>query len=89
MRVPLGVVGVIYESRPDVTSDAAGICLKSGNAIILKGGSDAISSNLAIVDAFKKALSDTKVPSDAIQIVNSSDRSVTERLMQMRDTWMY
>ena len=85
MRVPLGVVGVIYESRPDVTSDAAGICLKSGNAIILKGGSYAINSNVAIVDAFKSALSDTKVPSDAIQIVNSSDRSVTERLMQMRE----
>ena len=85
MRVPLGVVGVIYESRPDVTSDAAGICIKSGNAIILRGGSDAINSNLAIVEALKAALMDTRVPSDAIQIISSTERSAVEELMQMRE----
>jgi len=85
MRVPLGVVGVIYESRPNVTSDAAGICIKSGNAIILRGGSDAIGSNLAIVEALKTALTDTGVPSDAIQIISSMERSIVEEFMQMRD----
>ena len=55
LRVPLGVVGIVYESRPDVTSDASGICLKSGNAVILRGGSDALNSNLAIVGAFTGA----------------------------------
>ena len=85
IRVPLGVVGVIYESRPDVTSDASGICIKSGNAIILRGGSDAINSNLAIVEALKGALMETGVPSDAIQIISSIDRSVAEEFMQMRE----
>ena len=84
LRVPLGVVGIIYESRPDVTSDASGICLKSGNAVILRGGSDALNSNLAIVDAFTGALSATGVPKDAIQIINSTERSVTEEFMQLR-----
>jgi glutamate-5-semialdehyde dehydrogenase len=85
LRVPLGVVGVIYESRPDVTSDAAGICLKSGNAVILRGGSDAINSNLAIVEVLKEALTDAGVPSDSIQAVSSTERSTAEELMQMRE----
>jgi glutamate-5-semialdehyde dehydrogenase len=85
MRVPLGVVGVIYESRPDVTSDAAGICIKSGNAIILRGGSDAINSNIAIVEALKNGLEETKVPLDAIQVISSTDRSLVEEFMQMRE----
>jgi len=85
LRVPLGVVGVIYESRPDVTSDAAGICLKSGNAVILRGGSDAVNSNIAIVDVLKAAVSEAGVPSDSIQVVNSSDRSAAEELMGMRE----
>ncbi|HXQ92858.1 MAG TPA: glutamate-5-semialdehyde dehydrogenase [Nitrososphaerales archaeon] len=85
LRVPLGVVGVIYESRPDVTSDAAGICLKSGNAVILRGGSDALNSNIAIVDVLKAAVSEAGVPSDSIQVVNSSDRSAAEELMGMRE----
>ena len=84
ITVPLGVVGVIYESRPDVTSDATGICLKSGNAIILRGGSDALNSNIAIVSVLKDALKDTKVPPDAIQVIESTDRSVVEEFMQMR-----
>jgi glutamate-5-semialdehyde dehydrogenase len=84
LSVPLGVVGVIYESRPDVTSDATGICLKSGNAVILRGGSDALNSNLAIVEVLKDALMATKVPPDSIQVIDSTDRSVVEEFMQMR-----
>ena len=84
IRVPLGVVGVIYESRPNVTSDAAGITIKSGNAVILRGGTDALNSNVAIGNILKEALTNTKVPVDAIQIINSPDRSAAEELMGMR-----
>jgi glutamate-5-semialdehyde dehydrogenase len=84
MRVPLGVVGIIYESRPDVTSDAAGICLKSGNAVVLRGGSDAINSNIAIGEVLRGALANTAVPVDAVQVVSSTDRRVAEEFMQMR-----
>jgi len=84
MRVPLGVVGIIYESRPDVTSDAAGICIKSGNAVILRGGSDAINSNVAVGDVLRGALASTAVPVDAVQVVSSTDRHVAEEFMQMR-----
>jgi glutamate-5-semialdehyde dehydrogenase len=85
MRVPLGVVGIIYESRPDVTSDASGICIKSGNAVILRGGSDAINSNIAIGDVLRGALADTAVPVDAVQVVSSTDRKVAEEFMRMRN----
>ncbi len=85
LRVPIGVVGVIYESRPNVTSDAAGICIKSGNAVILRGGSDAINSNVAIGEVLRDALTGTGVPADAIQVVASPDRAVAEELMQMRE----
>jgi len=85
LRVPLGVVGVIYESRPDVTSDAAGICIKSGNAVILRGGSDAIESNLAIGEVLREALSGSKVPIEAIQVVSSTERKVAEEFMKMRE----
>jgi glutamate-5-semialdehyde dehydrogenase len=84
VRVPMGVVGVIYESRPNVTSDSAGICIKSGNAVILRGGSDALNSNVAIGEVLRDALAGTNVPVDAIQIVNSPDRKVAEELMGMR-----
>lgn len=84
VRVPMGVVGVIYESRPNVTSDSAGICIKSGNAVILRGGSDALNSNVAIGEVLRDALAETGVPADAIQIVNSPDRKVAEELMGMR-----
>jgi glutamate-5-semialdehyde dehydrogenase len=84
VRVPMGVVGVIYESRPNVTSDSAGICIKSGNAVILRGGSDALNSNVAIGEVLREALSGTNVPVDAIQIVNSPDRKVAEEMMGMR-----
>ncbi len=85
LRVPIGVVGVIYESRPDVTSDSAGICIKSGNAVILRGGSDALNSNLIIGEVLRDALTGTGVPSDAIQVVASPDRAVAEELMGMRE----
>jgi glutamate-5-semialdehyde dehydrogenase len=85
IRVPMGVVGVIYESRPNVTSDSAGICIKSGNAVILRGGSDALHSNVAIIKVLRDALVPTEVPSDAVQIINSTSRKDTEELMSMRE----
>jgi len=84
MRVPLGVVGVIYESRPDVTSDSSAICIKSGNAVILRGGSDAINSNLAIGGVLRDSLAGTGVPENAIQVIASTERSVAEEFMSMR-----
>jgi len=84
VRVPLGVVGVIYESRPNVTSDSASICIKSGNAVILRGGSDALQSNIAIGEVLREALSATNVPVDAVQVVNSPDRKDAKELMRMR-----
>ncbi len=84
VRVPMGVVGVIYESRPNVTADSASICIKAGNAVILRGGSDAINSNVVIGDVLREALATTKVPVDAVQVVNSADRKVAEELMGMR-----
>ncbi len=82
-RVPLGVIGIIYESRPNVTVDAFGLCFKTGNAVILKGGSDALQSNLAITDIIRNALSDTGLPADAIQLIESTDRAVTAEFMKM------
>jgi glutamate-5-semialdehyde dehydrogenase len=84
IRVPLGVVGVIYESRPNVTSDSASICIKSGNAVILRGGSDALKSNVAIGEVLRDALAATGVPVDAVQVINSPDRKVAEEMMRMR-----
>lgn len=84
IRVPLGVVGVIYESRPDVTSDAAGICLKSGNAVILRGGSDAIYSNMAIGKVLSEAASSVGIPKAAIQVVSTTERRTAVELMQLR-----
>jgi len=84
MRVPLGVVAVIYESRPDVTSDAAGICLKSGNAVILRGGSDAINSNIAIGKILNEAAVESGIPDGAIQVVPITERSAALELMKMR-----
>ncbi len=84
VRVPLGVVGIIYESRPDVTSDSAGICIKSGNAAILRGGSDAINSNLKIGEILRAALQSNGLPEDAIQVVSSTERTIVEDFLQMR-----
>ncbi len=85
LRVPMGVIGIIYESRPDVTSEASGLCIKSGNAIILRGGSDAINSNMAIGKALREALEASGLTKDAIQVVSVTDRSFAENLMKMRD----
>ncbi len=84
MRVPLGVVGMIYEARPNVTADAFGLCFKTGNAVILKGGSDAISSNIAIVNCIRAVLEKAGVSKDAIQLIRDTDRSVTTQFMKMR-----
>jgi glutamate-5-semialdehyde dehydrogenase len=85
LRVPLGVIGIIYESRPDVTSEASGLCIKSGNAIILRGGSDAINSNMAIGNALRAALEEVELTKDIIQVVPVTDRIYAEQLMKMRD----
>jgi glutamate-5-semialdehyde dehydrogenase len=85
LRVPLGVIGIIYESRPDVTSEASGLCIKSGNAIILRGGSDAINSNMAIGNALRAALEETGLTKDIIQVVPVTERKYAEQLMKMRD----
>jgi glutamate-5-semialdehyde dehydrogenase len=85
LRVPLGVIGIIYESRPDVTSEASGLCVKSGNAIILRGGSDAINSNMAIGNALRDALEETGLTKDIIQVIPVTERSYAEQLMKMRE----
>ncbi|MCZ6525093.1 MAG: glutamate-5-semialdehyde dehydrogenase [Gammaproteobacteria bacterium] len=83
MRVPLGVVGIIYESRPNVTADAAGLCIKSGNATILRGGSEAIHSNQAIADCIRTGLKSADLPEDAVQIINTIDRAAVGELLRM------
>jgi glutamate-5-semialdehyde dehydrogenase len=85
IRVPLGVVGIIYESRPDVTSDASAICIKSGNAVILRGGSDAINTNIAIGRILNEASESKGVPAGSIQVVETVDRSAARELMAMRE----
>ena len=83
MRVPLGVIGIIYESRPNVTADAAALCLKSGNACILRGGSEALHSNLAIARCMDKALKDAGLPADAVQVLDTTDRKAVGELLSM------
>ena len=85
MRVPLGVVGIIYESRPNVTLDAASLCLKSGNATILRGGSEAINSNRAIARCISQGLAATGLPETAVQVVNTTDRDAVGELITMTD----
>jgi glutamate-5-semialdehyde dehydrogenase len=85
MRVPLGVIGIIYESRPNVTSDAAGLCLKSGNASILRGGSEAVHSNQAIARCVRAGLREAGLPEDAVQVVETTDRSAVGELLRMRE----
>ncbi|MEA3319436.1 MAG: glutamate-5-semialdehyde dehydrogenase [Bacillota bacterium] len=85
VRVPLGVIGMIYEARPNVTVDATGLALKSGNAIVLKGGSSAINSNQAIVDVIHKALKTTSIPEEAVQFIASTDRKATQQLFTMKE----
>ena len=83
MRIPLGVIGIIYESRPNVTADAAALCLKSGNAVILRGGSEAIHSNLAIGGLLQEVLRDLSLPEEAIQIVPTTDREAVTELLKL------
>jgi glutamate-5-semialdehyde dehydrogenase len=75
VRVPLGVVGIIYENRPNVTSDAAGLCVKAGNAVLLRGSSSALRSNRVVVDLLRKALEEASLPADAVQLVEDADRT--------------
>lgn len=82
-RVPIGVIGIIYESRPNVTADAFGLCFKTGNAVILKGGSDALRSNIAIVKVLREALSRSGVTEDALQLIEDTDRAVTTAFMKL------
>ena len=84
VSVPLGVVAMVYEARPNVTADAAGICLKSGNACVLRGGSQALHSNAAIVAALREAIVSAGLPADAISFIDTPDRSATDALMRMR-----
>ncbi|MBI2210463.1 MAG: glutamate-5-semialdehyde dehydrogenase [Deltaproteobacteria bacterium] len=85
MRIPLGVIGIIYEARPNVTADAAALCLKSGNAVILRGGSEAYFSNRAIGAVLQQACAETRVPQEAIQVVESKDRAIVQELLQLED----
>ena len=85
VRIPLGVIGFIYESRPNVTVDAASLCLKSGNAVILKGGSEAIHSNLILGDILREALEEADLPQKAIQVIPTTDREAVGILLSLED----
>ena len=86
MRVPLGVVGIIYESRPNVTADAAALCLKSGNATVLRGGSEAFHSNQAIAAAIQHGLAAAGLPGDAVQVVATTDRAAVGGMISMPES---
>ena len=83
-RVPIGVIGIIYEARPNVTADAFGLCFKSGNCAILKGGSDAIHSNIAIVSAMQEPLLSMEIPDGALSLIEQTDRETTNQFMKMK-----
>ncbi len=85
MRVPLGVIGIIYESRPSVTAEAGGLCLKSGNAVILRGGSEAFNSNISIVKCLQHGLDSAGLSTDVIQFIESTDRSAIDSMISMED----
>jgi len=85
MRVPLGVIGIIYESRPNVTADAAGLCMKSGNAAILRGGSESLHSNQAIAACVQAGLKSAGLPADAVQVIETADRAAVGELITMKD----
>jgi glutamate-5-semialdehyde dehydrogenase len=85
MRVPLGVIGIIYEARPNVTADAAALCLKSGNAAILRGGSEAIRSNRAIAALVQEGLASAGLPANAVQVIDTTDRAAVGQLITMRE----
>src|SRR5690606_26405224 len=83
VRVPLGVVGIIYEARPNVTADAAALCLKSGNAALLRGSSEALESNKAIAAAIQDALEQSGLPREAVQLIEDTDRSAAQEMMRL------
>ncbi|SDK64872.1 glutamate-5-semialdehyde dehydrogenase [Paenibacillus sp. OK060] len=83
LRVPIGLIGIIYEARPNVTVDAAGLCLKTGNAVLLRGGSSALSSNRKIVEVLHQALATTDMPADALQLVEDADRSSVDEMLKL------
>ncbi len=85
MRIPLGVIGIVYESRPNVTADAAGLCLKSGNAVILRGGKEAIHSNLAIGRVLKSQLERMRLPAAAMQVIETTDRTAILELLKLEE----
>ena len=85
VRVPLGVIGIIYEARPNVTSDAAALCLKSGNAVILRGGKEAINSNRCIAEIMRNAIEKAGLPKDCIALVQDTSRASSIELMQLSD----
>jgi len=85
MRIPLGVIGIIYESRPNVTADAAGLCIKGGNAVILRGGSEALRSNLAIGKVLRDALRENDLPEDAVQVAPVGDRKLVLEMLKLDD----
>ncbi|TXT64439.1 MAG: Gamma-glutamyl phosphate reductase [Promethearchaeota archaeon] len=85
IRVPLGVVGIIYESRPNVTADAAGLCIKSGNAIILRGGSEAINSNIAIADILHNAAVSAGLPKNCIQVIRETNRAYVDAMLKLKE----
>jgi glutamate-5-semialdehyde dehydrogenase len=85
MRVPLGVIGIIYEARPNVTADAAGLCLKSGNAAILRGGSEALNSNQAVAACVKEGLKTAGLPETAVQVIETTDRAAVGELITMKE----
>lgn len=83
LRVPIGLIGIIYEARPNVTVDAAGLCLKTGNAVLLRGGSSALSSNRKIVEVLHRALATTDMPADALQLVEDADRASVDEMLKL------
>ena len=85
VRVPMGVIGIIYEGRPNVTADAFGLCFKTGNAVILKGGSAALHSNAAVVRVLQEALEELQLPPDALQLIEDTDRQVTVAFMKLKE----
>ncbi len=85
MRVPLGVIGIIYESRPNVTIDAAALCLKSGNAVILRGGSEAIDSNTFLAGLIQEGLAAAQLPANAVQVVQTTDRAAVGKMITMTE----
>ncbi|AIY85166.1 MAG: glutamate-5-semialdehyde dehydrogenase [Clostridium baratii] len=84
-RVPIGVIGIIYEARPNVTCDAAGLCLKTGNAVILRGGKEAINSNIAIIETLREGLKEANIPEDAVQLIYDTRREIATEMMRLND----